>query len=173
MTCNISNTTVSQTKELHLLLHLNPLQSYSVPVCTLVWWVSYSRTCKTDSRGDAERVILRDNVRNMKKAVDDMEVPSMGCVSHTLLLAVHEGLLSQCCITDSPANTRKVVGQCWNSLCRIIKSHMKVYTLFQQNKNKKLMNAGTFFLNAAVLSRKILVKAAYRINTWYREILNI
>ena len=30
-----------------------------------------------------DHVILRDNVRNMKKAVDDMEVPSMGCVSHT------------------------------------------------------------------------------------------
>ena len=28
--------------------------------------------------------------------------------SHTLQLAVHEGLLSQCSITDSPANTRKV-----------------------------------------------------------------
>ena len=30
-----------------------------------------------------------------------------------------------------------------------------------------------FFLNAAVLSRKILVKAKYRIGTWYRQILNI
>ena len=41
-------------------------------------------------------VILRDNARNMKKAMDGMEVPSMGCVSHTftLQLAVHEGLLS-------------------------------------------------------------------------------
>ena len=29
-------------------------------------------------------VVLCDNVRNMKKAMDDMEVPSVGCVSHTL-----------------------------------------------------------------------------------------
>ena len=43
----------------------------------------------------------------MKKAVDDMEVPSIGCVSHTSA-AVHEFLLSQRSITDSPANTRKV-----------------------------------------------------------------
>ena len=38
---------------------------------------------------------------------------------------------------------------------------MKVYTLFQQNKKniKEGLDAGTFFLNAAVLFRKILVKA--------------
>ena len=46
-------------------------------------------------------VISHDNVWNMKKAMDDMEVPSVGCVSHTSA-AVHEGLLSQCSITDSP-----------------------------------------------------------------------
>ena len=52
-------------------------------------------------------------------------------------------------------------------------SHVKVYTLFQQNKKKNLRNAGTFFLNAAVLSRKILVKAEYQIGTHYRQIVNI
>ena len=49
---------------------------------------------------------------------------------------------------------------------------MKVYTLFQQYKKNMLRNsldAGTFFLNAAVLSRKILVKAKYWIGTWYRQ----
>ena len=25
-----------------------PLSSYNVPVCTLVWWVSYSRTCNVE-----------------------------------------------------------------------------------------------------------------------------
>ena len=49
-------------------------------------------------------VILCDNVKNMKKAKDDMEVPSVGCVSHTSA-AEHESLLSQCSVTDSPANT--------------------------------------------------------------------
>ena len=53
------------------------------------------------------RVILHDNIRNMKQAVDDMEASSVGCVSNTSA-AVHEGLLSQCSITDSPANTRRV-----------------------------------------------------------------
>ena len=59
------------------------------------------------------------------------------------------GLLSQCSDTGLPANTRKVVGQCCNSTCRIRKSDMKVYTLFQQNTRTLLRNsldAGTFFL---------------------------
>ena len=62
--------------------------------------------CEIDKQRD--HVILFDNIRNMKKAVDDMEEPSVGCVSHTLQLAVHKGLLSQCSITHSPAHTRKM-----------------------------------------------------------------
>ncbi len=45
-------------------------------------------------------------VKKMKKAMDDMGVPSMGCVAHTLQLVVHEGLLSQC----SLVNARKIIG---------------------------------------------------------------
>ncbi|KAJ8380963.1 hypothetical protein SKAU_G00017410 [Synaphobranchus kaupii] len=55
-------------------------------------------------------VILRDNARNMKKAMDDMGVLSVGCIAHTLQLVVHEGLLSQRSITDTLANARKIVG---------------------------------------------------------------
>ena len=132
---------------------LTPLWSYNVPVCTLVSWVSYStaqhvkqafkemmNACEIDMQ--CVGVILRDNVRNMKKAdvADDIEVPSMGCISHTLQLAVHEDLLTQCSVTDSPTNTMKVVGQCCNRICRIGKSHMNVYTLFQQNLKKKKKN---------------------------------
>ena len=87
--------------------------------------------CKIDKQRVG--VIFHDNIRNMKKAIYDMEALSVGCVSHTLQLTVYEGLLSQCSVTESPANTRKVVGQCCNSICRIRKSHMKLYTLFQQN----------------------------------------
>ena len=46
-------------------------------------------------------VISCDNVRNMKQALDDIEVPSVGCVLHTLQLAVYEGLLSQRSVTDT------------------------------------------------------------------------
>ncbi|KAJ4932001.1 hypothetical protein JOQ06_017663 [Pogonophryne albipinna] len=55
-------------------------------------------------------VILRDNARNMVKAMDDLEVTSVGCVAHTLQLAVHEGLLSQRSVIDALATTRKIVG---------------------------------------------------------------
>ena len=102
----------------------------------LVSWVSYSRACKTGNRGDAERVWNRQAMRpryfmrQRKEFVksNDMEVPSVGA-SHTLQMTAHKYS-----VTDSPANTRNVVGQCCNSICRIRKSHMKVYALFQQNK---------------------------------------
>ncbi len=55
-------------------------------------------------------VILRDNAQNMKKAMDDMGVPSMRCVAHTLQLVVHEGLLSQRSVTDTLVNARKIIG---------------------------------------------------------------
>ena len=38
--------------------------------------------CKVDKQ--RVHVILCNNVRNMKKAVDDVEVPSVGYVSYTL-----------------------------------------------------------------------------------------
>ncbi|KAJ4939549.1 hypothetical protein JOQ06_028997 [Pogonophryne albipinna] len=55
-------------------------------------------------------VILRDNARNMVKAMDDLEVKSVGCVAHTLQLAVHEGLLSQRSVIEALATARKIVG---------------------------------------------------------------
>ena len=78
--------------------------------------------------------------------------------------------------SDSPANARTVVGQCCNSICRIRKSHIKVYIFFQHNKKhikEQLGHMYFFFLNAAVLSRNILLKAKYRIRTLYRHLLNI
>ena len=66
--------------------------------------------------------------------MDDMKVPSVSCASHTLQLAAHEGLLSQCSITDSPANTRKVEANVAIA-CTIRKIRMKIYTLV--NKIKK------------------------------------
>ncbi|KAJ4933926.1 hypothetical protein JOQ06_006735 [Pogonophryne albipinna] len=51
-------------------------------------------------------VILQDNARNMVKDMDDMEVTSVGCVAHTLQLAVHEGLLSQRSVIDALATAR-------------------------------------------------------------------
>ncbi|XP_057217508.1 zinc finger BED domain-containing protein 4-like [Triplophysa rosa] len=63
-------------------------------------------------RIDKQRVhvILRDNTANMKKAMRDMGVPSVGCVAHSCQLCVHEGLLSQRSVTETLANARKIVG---------------------------------------------------------------
>ncbi|KAA8577696.1 hypothetical protein FQN60_016783, partial [Etheostoma spectabile] len=55
-------------------------------------------------------VILRDNARTMKKAMDELGVPSLGCIAHSLQLAVHEGLLSQRNIIDALANDGKIIG---------------------------------------------------------------
>ncbi|XP_052393278.1 zinc finger BED domain-containing protein 4-like [Carassius gibelio] len=55
-------------------------------------------------------VVLRDNASNMKKAMDEMDVASLGCFAHTLQLVVHEGLLSQRSVSDALANGRKIVG---------------------------------------------------------------
>ncbi len=55
-------------------------------------------------------VILRDNAANMKKAMRDMGVPSVGCVAHSCQLCVHEGLLSQHSVTETLAKARKIVG---------------------------------------------------------------
>lgn len=54
-------------------------------------------------------VVLRDNAANMKKAMDDFGVPSLGCFAHTLQLVVHEGVLSQRAVSDALANGRKIV----------------------------------------------------------------
>ncbi|KAL0199412.1 hypothetical protein M9458_007952 [Cirrhinus mrigala] len=54
-------------------------------------------------------VILRDNASNMKAAMEDMAVPSLGCFAHTLQLVVHEGLMSQRSVSDTLANSRKIV----------------------------------------------------------------
>ncbi|XP_051809829.1 zinc finger BED domain-containing protein 4-like [Acanthochromis polyacanthus] len=55
-------------------------------------------------------VILRDNAPNMRKAMKDMGVRSVGCVAHSCQLCVHEGLLSQRSVTETLANARKIVG---------------------------------------------------------------
>ncbi|KAK0140436.1 Zinc finger BED domain-containing protein 4 [Merluccius polli] len=55
-------------------------------------------------------VILRDNAANMRTAMDQLGVPSLGCFAHSLQLVVHEGVLSQQAVSDALANGRKIVG---------------------------------------------------------------
>lgn len=54
--------------------------------------------------------VVRDNAKNMAKAMKDSGLTSFGCMAHTLQLAVHEGVLSQRSISDVVAIGRKIVG---------------------------------------------------------------
>lgn len=59
---------------------------------------------------DKVHVVLRDNARNMTKAMEDCGLASIGCMAHTLQLAVNEAVLSQRSITDCVSISRKMVG---------------------------------------------------------------
>jgi hypothetical protein len=56
-------------------------------------------------------VVLHDNARNMQKAMDECGLKSLGCMAHTLQLAVHDRVLSQQSISDCVVIGRKIVGQ--------------------------------------------------------------
>ncbi len=58
---------------------------------------------------DMVHVVLRDNGRNMVKAIEDCGLNSLGCMAHTLQLAMHEGVLSQRSISNCMAIGRKIV----------------------------------------------------------------
>ena len=62
-------------------------------------------------------VVLRDNAKNMCKAMDEAGVASMGCLAHTLQLSVKAGLESQRAIDDAV------------SVCRRIATHFSHSTL--------------------------------------------
>ncbi|XP_053571558.1 uncharacterized protein LOC128661312 [Bombina bombina] len=55
-------------------------------------------------------VVVRDNAKYMIKGMEDAGLPSISCVAHTLQLAVSEGLLSQCSISDAVGVGRRIVG---------------------------------------------------------------
>lgn len=55
-------------------------------------------------------VILRDNARNMEKAMKDADLPSLPCMVHTLQVAVNEGILFQRSVSDIIPAGRHIVG---------------------------------------------------------------
>ena len=54
--------------------------------------------------------VVRDNARNMTKAMMDNGLASFGCIAHTLQLAIHDSVFSQRSLTDVVAICRKIVG---------------------------------------------------------------
>lgn len=55
-------------------------------------------------------VVLRDNAANMAKVMREGGLPTLPCMAHTLQLAVHDGLLAQCIVSDILATGRCIIG---------------------------------------------------------------
>ncbi|XP_060768344.1 zinc finger BED domain-containing protein 4-like [Neoarius graeffei] len=79
-------------------------------------------------------VVLRDNARNMTKALDDCNFASLPCMAHTLQLAVNEGLQSQRAITDAVATGRRIVTHFKHSPLAYSKLHVIQEELGQPKK---------------------------------------
>lgn len=60
-------------------------------------------------RKENVHVVLRDNARNMVKAMEECGVRGLGCMAHLGQLAVHDAVLSQRSVVDSLAIARKIV----------------------------------------------------------------
>ncbi len=105
-------------------------------------------------------VILRDNVRNMKKAMDNMGVPSMWGL---LQLVVHKGLLSQRSVTD---NTKKIIGH--------FKHSPLAYSVCLEDIQIDLkMEVKRLQQDVRVRWNSVNAMQKYQIVTWYRQILKI
>ncbi|KAI7814064.1 putative zinc finger BED domain-containing protein 4-like [Triplophysa rosa] len=108
-------------------------------------------------------VILRDNASNMKKAIKDLGVPSLGCVAHSFQLVINEGLLSQRSVSDALAGARKIVGHfkhspsSYSSLEDIQRElHLPVKRLQQDVKTR--WNS-TFYMIQSMLEQKRALSA--------------
>ncbi len=110
-------------------------------------------------------VILQDNARNMKKAMDDMGVPSMHCVVHTLQLVMHEDLLSQRSVTDTLANARKIIGHFRHS--------PSAYSCLEDIQIDLKMEVKCLQQDVQVRWNSINALPKYWIGTRYRQILKI
>ncbi|KAI2649262.1 Zinc finger BED domain-containing protein 4 [Labeo rohita] len=108
-------------------------------------------------------VILRDSASNMKKAMDEMGVSSLGCFAHSLQLVVHEGLLSQRSVSDALANCRKIIGHFKHSplaTMRLedIQKDLKMPTKRLQQDVATRWNS-TFYMVESLLAQKRTISA--------------
>lgn len=107
---------------------------------------------------DTVHVILRDNARNMAKAVEDCGLNGLGCMAHTLQLTVNEGLLSQRSISDCIAIGRKMVGHFKHSKLAIsrlgdIQTELGLPQKMLQQDTPTRWNS-TYYMMSSLLSQK-------------------
>ena len=50
--------------------------------------------------------VVRDDARNMAKAMKDSKLTSFGCMAHSLQLGIHDGVLTQPSVGDILKNSR-------------------------------------------------------------------
>lgn len=103
-------------------------------------------------------VVLRDNARNMVKAMEECGVRSLGCMAHLGQLAVHDAVLSQRSVVDSLAIARKIVGHfksspLGTSRLRDIQREMGMKTKMLQQDVPTRWNS-TFLMMTTLLEQK-------------------
>ncbi len=89
----------------------------------------------------------------------------MRCVAHTLELVMHEGLLSQCSVTDTRANPMKIIGHFKHS--PLACSHLEDIQIDLKMEVKRLQQ------DVQVRWNSINVLSKYQIRTRYQQILKI
>lgn len=112
-------------------------------------------------------VVLRDNARNMAKACEDCGVASLGCMAHTLQLAVNEAVLSQRSVSDCVAIGRKVVGhfkhsQVASSRLKDLQTQLGMKTARLQQDVATRWNSTFYMLRSLVEQKRAL--AAYGVD---------
>ena len=98
--------------------------------------------------------VVRDNARNMAKAMRDSKLTSFGCMAHSLQLGIHDGVLTQPSVTKALTICRKIVGH--------FKHSPLAYSRLQavQTKVKRLQQDvptrwnSTFFMMESLLEQK-------------------
>ncbi|KAI2666682.1 Zinc finger BED domain-containing protein 4 [Labeo rohita] len=159
--CDSTPLSCQHTGWTHAVLQANEFRSShtgksiaeSIEGMLVKWNISKSRV----------HVILHDNASNMKKAMDEMGVSSLGCFAHSLQLVVHEGLLSQRSVSDALANCRKIIGHFKHSplaTTRLedIQKDLKMPTKRLQQDVATRWNS-TFYMVESLLEQKRTISA--------------
>ena len=105
---------IPERKELHIalekkvVLHAQPLPgSHSGKV---LYHEYKAMLLKWNIKKELVHLIVRDNASNMVKAMADGDFEDLGCFAHTLLLVIHDGILSQTAVIDTLGACRQMVG---------------------------------------------------------------
>ena len=120
-------------------------------------------------------VVLRDNAHNMEKAMKECGVASLGCMAHSLQLAVNKAVLSQRAVSDYVATGRKIVrhfrqSQVVSSALRKLQEQLQVPQPRLQQDIDTRWNS-TFYMLKSLVAQKQAI-AAYAVEHHLPATLN-